>query len=133
MFTLNNIRQYRGATLKNGVDYLYIPPHALLLPYISHYTVFFPTPHTMSDEYTILPSASSTLCISVDSSKLVSSLSGTNTRADKVGIYANKMKLLLLIKSRAGGFFHFFNFMQSELTDFSLALNNIDTKLTSEI
>ena len=133
MVTLNSIKQYRGATLKSGVDYLYIPPHALLRPYISHYTVSFPTPHTMSDEYTVLPSASSTICISVDSKKIVSSLSGTNTKAEKVGMYANKMKLLLLIKFRSGGFFHFFNFMQTELTDYSLALYDIDRKLMSEI
>jgi len=93
----------------------------------------FPTPRTISNDYTVLPSASTTLCISVKAGIIDSLISGTNTKSDKVGAYANKMNLLLLIKFRAGKFFAFFNFPQSELTDSSSMLYNFDKRLTAEI
>ena len=60
-------------------------------------------------------------------------LSGTNTKVEVIGASVNKKDLLLLVKFRAGGFYHFFGFNQSELADFSLRLNEVDKTLALEI
>lgn len=133
MITVKNIKQYREDTINNGDSYLYIPPHTLLRPYISHYCISFPTPQTMSDKYTVLPSASSVLGIFVNGGQINSFYSGTNTKPEVVGAHANKHELLLLVKFRAGGFFSFYGFNQNELADFSLDLCCIDKTLAHEI
>lgn len=133
MLTIESINRYIGLSLSRGNSFLYIPPHDLLRSYISHYTISFPTPLLMSNEYTVLPSASVALCIFVSNGRIISSLAGPNTKADKVGAYANKMNLLLLIKFRAGGLSSFYNINQFELTDASFALGDIDKILTQTI
>lgn len=133
MITMENIAQYQGANISSGKNYLYILPNALLRPYISHYCVSFPTPQTMSDEYSVLPSASSVMCISVDGGEINTSYNGTNTKASVVGDYANKKELLLLIKFQSGGFFPFYGFHQDELADQTLDLSCIDKTLAAEI
>lgn len=133
MITVKNINQYREDTISKGDNYLYILPHAFLRPYISHYCISFPTPQTMSDEYTVLPSANSVLGVSVNGRQINSFYNGTNTKPAVVGAYANKNELLLLVKFRAGGFFSFYSFNQNELADFSLDLCCIDKTLAHEI
>lgn len=132
MINLKNIEDYQGASLKRGKDFLYIPPNALLRPYISCYTITFPS--EMPSEYTILPTASSTVVVSVSANdNIFSSLRGVNTKSCNVGAHANKMKLLLLIEFHSGCLYPFLPADQLEVTDNSLALNVIDKALTQLI
>lgn len=133
MITIESIRQYQGMLISSEKDCLYIPPSVLLRPYISHYCISFPTPQTMSANYTILPSANSVLVISLRDGEINTFYNGTNSKASIVGGFANKNDLLLLIKFQTGGFFSFYGFNQNELTDLSIDLSYIDKPLTSEI
>lgn len=131
MIRIENIQDYHGKTLKRSNDYLYIPPDNLLCPYISCYTITRPA--SMSDEYTIMPSASSTIVIAVDNKQISSRLRGVNTKASNVGVHANKMILLLLIEFYPGGLYPFLNMDQLELIDQSILLNELDRVLTQNI
>ncbi len=131
MVTQKSIEQFQGMSLSRGRDFLYLSPHILLRPYISCYTVTFPA--EMSDEYTILPTASSTMIISVSNEDIFASLRGVNTKACTVGAYANKMKLLLLIEFHSGGLCPFIKTDQFELTDGSFDLQELDKALTRTI
>lgn len=117
MILQESIISYKGKFLNRGSSFLYISPHILLQPYISNYTITFPTPQTIPDEYTILPTASSTLTISVSTDRIVSGLRGVNTKACNVGAYANKLKLLLLIEFHPGALYPFIQINQCELVD----------------
>lgn len=128
MITQKSIECYKGISLSRGRNCLYIPPHIILQPYIANYTISFPT--SMPDEYTVMPTASSTLCIAVSSDSIICGLRGVNTKACNVGAYANKMKLLLLIEFHPGGLKPFIRIDQSELVDSSFVLEELDKKLT---
>lgn len=129
MISQESIKCYQGISLSRGSSFLYIPPHILLQPYISNYTISFPTPHTMPDEYTVLPTASSTLVFSVSADSIIGGLRGVNTKACNVGTHANKMKILLLIEFHPGGLYPFFRIDQFELVDSSFMLVELDKTL----
>lgn len=133
MISQENIQCYKGISLSRGSNFLYVPPHILLKPYIANYTISFPTPKTMPDEYTVLPTASSTLVISVNNNNIISSLRGVNTKACHVGTHANKMKLLLLIEFHSGALFPFIQIDQFELVDSSFMLTELDRSLTQTL
>lgn len=131
MISQKSIECYQGILLSRGNDFLYVPPHILLQPYISCYTITFP--REMANEYTILPTASSTMVISLSTNNIFSSLRGVNTKACNVGAHANKMKFLLLIEFRSGCLYPFINVDQYELTNNSFKLNELDKTLTQSI
>lgn len=133
MIEINHVKEYLGEVIARDDDFLYIPPHALLRPYISHYCVLFPTPCSMSDKYTVLPSANSVLGAHVIRGGIRTFLNGTNTKATVVGANANKSNMLLLVKFRVGGFFNFYKFNQDELADLSADLSCVDKTLAKEI
>lgn len=126
MICKNSIKHYKGISLKCGSGFLYIPPHTLLQSYISNYTISFPTLQSMPDEYTVLPTASSTLVISVGTNSICYGLRGVNTMPCNVGAYANKMKLLVLIEFHPGGLFPFIEIDQSKSVDSSYKLEELD-------
>ncbi len=127
------IASYRGAELSRGDTFLYIPPHALLRPYLSNYTITFPTAQTMPDAYTILPTASSTMTIAVGASGIMSGLRGVDTKALQVGSFSNKLRLLLLIEFNPGGAHPFVPMDQLEWVDSSFALSDLDRALKQAI
>lgn len=129
MITQSEIITYQGRYYVRGSNCLYVPPHDLLRPYIANYTLSFPTPQSMPDGYTILPSASATLTVACDGNRIVSGLRGVNTKACPVGVYANKMKQLLLIEFRPGGLYPFIPADQQEILDTSVALDALDARL----
>ncbi|TCL63365.1 AraC-like DNA-binding protein [Hydrogenispora ethanolica] len=133
MIARESIPCYQGVSLRRGSNFLYLSPHILLQPYIANYTISFPTSQTMPDEYTVLPTASSTLVISVSADRIVSSLRGVNTKACHVGAYANKMKLLLLIEFHPGRLYPFIGIDQFELVDSSFMLDELDKTLTQAL
>lgn len=133
MISQRVIPSYQGVFYERGPNHLYLPPHAMLRPYISNYTVSFPTQNEMPDDYTILPTASCTLVVSVHDGGIISRLRGVNTRACKVGVHANKMKLLLLIEFHPGGLYPFLPVNQQELLDASVSLDLLDNRLKHSV
>lgn len=131
MISQKNIESFQGISLCRGNDFINIPPHHILKPYISCYTITIPI--EMSGEYTILPTASSTIVISVSTNSVYSSLRGVNTKACNVGTHANRMKLLLLIEFHSGCLYPFIHTNQYELIDNSFELYNLDKTLTQSI
>ncbi|MDR0300972.1 MAG: helix-turn-helix transcriptional regulator [Treponema sp.] len=129
MLFRESIKTYKGSLLSGDKNCLYIPPHEMLQPFIANYTISFPSPQNMPDEYTILPTASSTIVITVNSGEINGSLRGVNTKALNVGNHINKLNLLLLIEFHTGGLYPFLSVEQSELVDASFALNELDKKL----
>lgn len=128
MISEKNIESYQGISLSRGNDFLYVPPDVLLQPYISCYTITFPK--NMPDEYTILPTASSRITISVNTGNIYNGIVGVNTKTLCVGNYANKMHLMLLIEFHVGCLYPFIQIDQNELADSSFALNDLDKTLT---
>jgi AraC-like DNA-binding protein len=131
MINHKSIDCYKGIHLSRGRDFLYIPPNILLQPYISCYTITFPI--DMPGDYTILPTASTTIVISVSDNNIFCSLRGVNTKTCNVGARANKMKFLLLIEFRTGCLYPFMKVDQNELTDHSFDLNELDNSLAQTI
>ena len=129
MITQAGLTEYRGECFIREASCLYVPPHPLLLPYITHYTISFPAPAVMPDDYTILPSASATLTMAFDGNRIAGGLRGVNTTACTVGAFANKMRLLLLIEFRPGGLYPFIPVDQRELLDASFNLEALDAGL----
>lgn len=127
MISKKNLEYYQGVSLRRGDDYIYLLPDVLLQPYISCYTITFPS--NMSDNYSILPSASSTIVVSVNESQIISGLRGVNTKICNVGKYANIMNFLLLIEFHSGCLFPFIGVNQSEFTDLSFGLIDVDKPL----
>lgn len=127
MITLDEINKYQGPFLSRGEDFVYIPPHMALSPFISCYTITFPK--KMPDDYMIIPSASSRIILSVSNQHIHSGLNGVNLKPDTAGDYANKMDLLLLIEFRSGCLYPFIHIDQSELVDRSLPLCDINRGL----
>ncbi len=131
MISQKNIERFQGISLCRGEDFLYISPHSILKPYISCYTITIPI--AMSNEYTILPTASSTIVISVSTNDIFSRLRGVNTKACNVGVHANMMRLLLLVEFHSGCLYPFIKVEQSELIDNSFELNDLDKMLRQSI
>lgn len=133
MIAKDSIAGYHGITFERGGSYLYLPPHPLLRPCISHYTFSFPTPQTMPDEYTVLPSASSTLTMCVGDDGVRIALRGVDTKALRVGAHANKLKLLVLIEFMPGGMRPFLPVDQWELADSSFTMDELDGSLKAAL
>lgn len=133
MLTLSHLAAYRGPTFVRGSSFVYLPPDDRLFPYISSYTLTFPTPETMSDNYTILPSASATLTVRAGEQGIDCMLRGVNTRPLRVGHNANRLRSLLLIEFRPGGLFPFLRIPQSELLNISLPVQLLDHVLPAQL
>lgn len=131
MISQRYIELFQGISLCKGNDFINIPPHHILKPYISCYTITIPM--EMSSEYTILPTASSTIVISVSTNSVCSNLRGVNTKACNVGAHANRMKLLLLIEFHSGCLYPFIHTDQYELIDNSFELYDLDKMLAQSI
>ncbi len=132
MITLAEVSKYQGICFERGEDYVYATPHVLLRPFIQHYAVTFPI--RIPNEYTVLPSASSTMIFLVEKNdNIYGGLSAVDTKASIVGNIANQAKLLLLIKFRSGGLYPFLRAEQSELRDQYLPLYDINPSLTESI
>lgn len=133
MVNLKSIQQYRGASLLRGATYLYVRPHPALTPYLSAYTVTFPTPSNMTDAYTIMPTASTTLVYSFADGTIRGNLRGVNTAPANVGKAANCMDMLILIEFRPGGLFPFLGIRQQELLNEAFSFYDLDKNLHLEI
>lgn len=98
-------------------DYLYVLPHEALKPYISNYTLTFPTENLMTDHYTVIPHGSSTLVFHFDGNQMYGDLFGASTKANSVGKQANRSVWILIIEFQPGGLFPLIQENQSQLAD----------------
>lgn len=133
MIGLDSILTYRGSSLNRGESFLYISPHPLLFPYIANYTVTCPSHSAMTNEYTILPTASATLTYPIGNHTITGGLRGINTKAAVVGEYANRQDILLLIEFHPSGLYPLIRIPQSELLDDSFLFAQLNAKLDQEI
>lgn len=133
MIAKSSLSEYAGKALSRGESFVYAPPCAKLVPFLSCYTLTFPTPDTMSGAYTILPSASATIVVSVGERGMAVVLRGVNSRAQNVGAYAKWMRMILLIEFRPGCLYPFLSVDQCELLDRSLPLSDLDARLAAEL
>lgn len=124
-----DIQQFSGPVHERGDTYLYLPAHRLLQGYIANYTLTFPVAGAMSVAYTILPTASATLAISVGDSCMIGGLNGADTRAVCVGGHAALQRMMLLVEFHPGCLRPFLAIDQQELADASLALDALDATL----
>ena len=129
MISAQNLRDYPGPWRARGNGFLYAPPHPLLAPFLSCYTISFPTPATMSEAYSILPSASSTIVASANAERVSVRLRGVNTVASNVGAHASRLRMLVLIEFRPGCLFPFLKVDQRELLNVSVPLDALDPAL----
>ncbi len=125
MISAAELHVYRGPCLARGEGFLYVPPHPLLSPYISCYTISCPTPATMSAAYSILPSASCTFVATARAEGVFVHLRGVNTRPVNVGAHANRARLLVLVEFRPGGLFPFLKADSRDLLDRSVPMEDI--------
>lgn len=133
MIAADSIQRYYGPSLARGSGFVYISPHPLLSPYIANYTVTCPSRGAMSDDYTILPTASATLVYSIGSRSITSGLRGINTKAAVVGRHANQFDTLLLIEFHPAGLYPLIRIPQSELLDDSFSFSQLSAQLNKDI
>jgi len=84
-------------------------------------------------DYTILPSASATLCYSIGADGIAGGLRGVNTKPAVVGAAANRLGLLVLIEFRPGGLYPLLRIPQTELLDSGFPFQDIDAGLHRRI
>jgi len=133
MIEKKDIMNYIGSSIKRAESYIYVEPCKLLRDYISNYTISFPNINTIPSKYTILPNASSTIVMALDTNKFYSGLNGINTVASNVGKFAGKMKMLFIIEFVPGGMLPFIKVNQSEMLDLTISLELASRSLNNEL
>ena len=133
MLTRFHIESYRGPALERGDSSVYLAPHPLLRPYVPCYTLTCPVNSGMAEDYTILPTASTTLVFSIGENRIDANLRGVNTVASVVGGHALHYEMLLLIEFHPGALGPFIQHSPGAFTDISAALENLDRALRDKI
>lgn len=133
MLSHSHIQAYRGPALERGGSYVYLAPHPLLQPYIPCYTLTCPVDSGMTEDYTILPTASTTLVFSIGENHIDANLRGANTVASVVGGHARSYRMLLLIEFLPGALSPFFKEPLDAFANRSEALDSMDRSLRLEI
>lgn len=106
-----------GRVIVRDTGFMYLLPHPVLRNWISNYTITFPVPGMMSDEYSVLPHGSSTLIFSCSDSSISGNLMGPITKPVTVGNAANLLKMLFIVEFQPAGYYAFSGMPQNELTD----------------
>ncbi|MBU3130188.1 helix-turn-helix domain-containing protein [Clostridium tagluense] len=117
--------------IKYTENQIYIKPHELLKPYISHYTVSFPDNSVVSDRLTLVPDASGCLVFKFDENAVDSLLWGATTKNVVVKNDVNDCPMRLFIEFLPSGLFYFTGVRQADLTDLRLSLWQVNNELHS--
>lgn len=133
MLTRSRIEAYHGPALEQGESYVYLLPHPLLRPFIPCYTLTCPVESGMTEDYTILPTASTTLVFSIGENRIDANLRGVNTVASVVGGHARSYDILLLIEFHPGAVGPFLKPPLKEFVNTSAALEHFDRQLQIQI
>lgn len=131
MIDKKDIQTFREAyrILLRGNDFAYILPHPALRNRISNYTVTFPGPKILSDNYTVIPHGSATLVYSYDRRGICGNLFGPLTKPCMVGGRANQCSMLVIIEFQPGGLFAFTGMAQKELANQTIPFDTINSRL----
>jgi AraC-like DNA-binding protein len=133
MISRKNLPDYQdaGRVLWRGPEFIYLLPHHCLRPYISNYTLTFPTSEIISDTYTVMPHGSATLVVEVAEKEMTINLFGPASKAMTVGIAA--CEFLLIVEFQPAGLFALTGMNQSEFTDKNVLLRDVNPQLDQEI
>lgn len=108
---------------------LYAKPHPALRPYISNYTLTFPTRQMISEAYTVIPHGCSTLVFGFKDQTITGQLMGPATKAAKVGDQAGSFEQIVIVEFQPAGLYAFLGFSQNELTDQQFSFDLLHAKL----
>ncbi|MGO3603153.1 MAG: helix-turn-helix domain-containing protein [Enterococcus malodoratus] len=108
---------------------LYAKPHPALRPYISNYTLTFPTREMISEAYTVIPHGCATLVFGFKDQTLTSQLMGPATKAARVGDQAGSFDQIVIVEFQPAGLYAFLGFSQNELTDQHFSFDLLHAKL----
>lgn len=134
MISKPSIHEYiSDRIIKKNDDFLYILPNRLLQPYISHYTITYPSVNTISEDYTVIPNGGSTLVYMFDGKDIGTRFYGAATKINKVGKAANQSELLLIISFRPCGAAQLLRINQYETANLLLPFETVDQKLSNII
>lgn len=114
-------------------DCLYIKPHLALQPYISNYTLTFPTKASISEQYTVIPHGCGTLIFGVNDQQIDSQIFGPATKAARVGDQATSFDQLFIVEFQPAGLHAFLGFNQHELMDQLFPLELVYAQLNQEM
>lgn len=92
-------------------------PHPVLMPYVSNYTLTFPTKQVISEAYAIIPHGCATLVFGIKDQKIDGRLFGPATKAVTVGDQAGDFDQIFIIEFQPAGLYTFLGFNQQELAD----------------
>lgn len=112
-----------------GDGFMYLLPHPALRNWISNYTITFPSPGMMSDQYAVMPHGSATLVFSCNTSDMEVSLFGPATKPACVGGSANRFGMLFIVEFQPAGYYAFSGMPQSELVDTILPFDTVHPPL----
>lgn len=127
------VYQNRQRIIYGNEDCLYLKPHPALQPYISNYTLTFPTRIAISEQYTVIPHGCATLIFGVNDQQIDSQLFGPATKAARVGDRATTFEQLFIVEFQPAGLHVFLGFDQHELTDQLFPFELVCTKLNQGI
>ncbi len=130
MITKNSLKIISGRrVLIREEKYAYLLPCERLRSLISNFTITFPDPSIISDNYTVMPHGSVTLVFFQDSGGLHSWLFGPASKPQKIGDIANKCDYIFIIEFQPAGFYPFGKMNQKELKDKIISFSSIDPSL----
>lgn len=112
---------------------MYLLPHRALQSWISNYTITFPVPGMMSDQYTVIPHGCATLVFGCGKDGLSVRFFGPLTKPACVGYDANLSDMLFIVEFQPAGYYAFSGIPQKELKDLVLPFGDIHPTLCWQI
>lgn len=110
-------------------DCMYVRPHEALLPYISNYTLTFPTKQAISENYTVIPHGCGTLVCGFKDHQIDNQLLGPMTVAANVGEEAVTFNQIFIVEFQPAGLHAFLSLKQNELADRHFSFQLLHAKL----
>jgi len=118
--------------LKSG-DFICLRPGHALSGYVSNYNITFPTKALFLDGFTIIPSGCATINIENNGQHLSAYLDGPATKPYIIGSKNNQPEMLISIEFKPAGLYTFTGINQNELTNQSIPLDAINSKLCKSL
>ncbi len=109
---------------KNGIPRRFLTPHALLRPYIAHYTVMEPYYTYISQPLTLVPDVSGCIVCCIEEHNLVTLLWGPTTKTVVVGTQEGVSRCHLFVEFLPGGAHRLTGYPQQEFVDHIVPLGD---------
>jgi len=114
-------------------EFICVLPHPSLQAYISNYNITFPSKTLMPDSFTIMPCGCSTISIEKSNDGLHVYLDGSITKPYNAGKESSQLEMMISIEFRPAGLYAITGINQSELTDKTFPLDEINPALAKSI